>query len=54
MLRQEIADGRKVRLLYVLGPATREVEGDAMKADTDGFARGMPRRRARRRVSDED
>jgi stage II sporulation SpoAA-like protein len=34
VLRQEIAAGRKIRLLYVLGPATREVEGDAMKADT--------------------
>ena len=33
VLRREIADGRKVRLLYVMGPATREVEGDAMKAE---------------------
>src|SRR4051794_15272296 len=39
VLRQEIAAGRKVRLLYVLGPETREVEGDAMKADTGFRAR---------------
>ena len=36
VLRREIADGRKVRLLYLLGPEAREVEGDAMSADT-GF-----------------
>jgi SpoIIAA-like len=35
-LREEIAEGRKVRLLYVMGPRTREVEADAVKADT-GF-----------------
>ena len=39
MLRKEIAEGRKVRLLYVLGPETRKVEGDAMKADTGFRAR---------------
>jgi hypothetical protein len=36
VLRREIADGRKVRLLYLLGPDARDVEGDAMSADT-GF-----------------
>lgn len=36
VLRQEIAAGRDVRLLYLIGTAAREVEGDAMKADT-GF-----------------
>jgi stage II sporulation SpoAA-like protein len=36
VLRQEIAAGRKVRLLYLLGPRSRGVEGDAMTADT-GF-----------------
>jgi hypothetical protein len=36
VLRREIADGRKVRLLYLLGPESRDVEGDAMSADT-GF-----------------
>lgn len=39
VLRQEIADGRKVRLLYLLGPKTTEVEGDAMQADTGFRAR---------------
>jgi len=39
VLRREIADGRKVRLLYVLGAAARDVEGDAMKADTEFRAR---------------
>ena len=39
VLRGEIADGRKVRLLYLLGPEAREVEGDAMKADTGFRAR---------------
>ena len=39
VLRREIADGRKVRLLYVLGPGTREVEGDALKADAGFRAR---------------
>ena len=39
VLRQEIAEGRKVRLLYLLGPGTSDVEGDAMKADTGFRAR---------------
>lgn len=34
LLREEIAAGREVRLLYVMGPHTREVEADAVKADT--------------------
>jgi hypothetical protein len=36
VLRQEIAEGRNVRLLYLIGAGAREVEGDAMSADT-GF-----------------
>jgi len=36
VLRQEIAAGRNVRLLYLIGTRAREVEGDAMSADT-GF-----------------
>ena len=32
-LRREIALGRKVRLLYLLGPALREYEGDAILED---------------------
>jgi SpoIIAA-like len=36
VLRREIAEGRDVRLLYLIGSEAREVEGDAMSADT-GF-----------------
>jgi hypothetical protein len=36
VLRREAAENRKVRLLYLLGPEAREVEGDAMKSDV-GF-----------------
>ncbi len=36
VLRREIAEGRKARLLYLIGSEAREVEGDAMGADT-GF-----------------
>ncbi len=36
VLRREIAEGRDVRLLYLLGSESRELEGDAITADT-GF-----------------
>ena len=39
VLRREIAAGTKLRLLYLLGPEARDVEGDAMKADTGFRAR---------------
>ena len=39
VLRDEIAKGRKVRLLYLLGSEAREVEGDAMTADSGFRAR---------------
>ncbi len=39
VLRAEIAAGRKLRLLYLLGAGAREVEGDAVKADTGFRAR---------------
>ena len=39
VLRREMADGQKIRLLYLLGPEAREVEGDAMTADTGFRAR---------------
>ena len=39
VLRQEIAGGHKVRLLYLLGPEARNVERDAMVADTGFRAR---------------
>src|SRR3954462_3380254 len=54
VLRQEIAAGRKVRLLYGLGPATGEVEGDAMKADTEFRARHAASFDRVAVVSDED
>ena len=39
LLRQRIAAGEKVRLLYLLGPNAADVEGDAMKADAGFRAR---------------
>ena len=39
LLRSEMAEGQKIRLLYLLGPEAREVEGDAMTADTSFRAR---------------
>ena len=54
LLRQEIAEGRKVRLLYLLGPQATEVEGDAMKADTGFRARHAASFDRVAVVSDED
>jgi hypothetical protein len=54
VLRQEIAEGRKLRLLYALGTATREVEGDAVKADTGFRARHATSYERVAVVSDED
>jgi SpoIIAA-like len=54
VLRREIAEGRKVRLLYLLGPGTAEVEGDAMKADTGFRARHAASFERVAVVSDED
>jgi SpoIIAA-like len=39
VLRREMGEGQKIRLLYLLGPEAREVEGDAMTADTSFRAR---------------
>jgi len=39
VLRREIADGHALRLLYLLGPESRQVEGEAMTEDT-GFRAG--------------
>ena len=52
--RQEIAEGHKVRLLYLLGPDAREVEGDAMTADTGFRARHASSFERVAVVSDED
>ena len=54
LLRHEIAGGRKVRLMYVLGPATREVERDAITADTGFRARHATSFERVAVVSDED
>jgi hypothetical protein len=53
-LRREIADGRKLRLLYVIGPRAREVEGDAMGADVEFRARHASSFERVAVVSDED
>ena len=39
VLRRQIAEGRKVRLLYLLGPQLREYEGDAAQEDLKFAAR---------------
>ena len=54
MLRQEIAAGRKVRLLYVIGAQSRGVEGDALGADTGFRARHATSFDRVAVVSDED
>lgn len=54
VLRGEIADGRKVRLLYLLGGQSRDVEGDALKADTGFRARHASSFERVAVVSDED
>jgi hypothetical protein len=54
VLRREIADGRKVRLLYLLGAQARDVEGDAMKADAGFRARHATSFERVAVVSDED
>jgi hypothetical protein len=54
VLRREIAEGRKVRLLYVMGAEAREVEGDAIKADAGFRARHATSFDRVAVVSDED
>jgi hypothetical protein len=54
VLRTEIADGRKLRLLYLLGRESREVEGDAMSADAGFRARHAGSFERVAVVSDED
>ena len=39
VLRRQIADGSKVRLLYLLGPQLREYDGDAFKEEMRFAAR---------------
>jgi hypothetical protein len=40
-LRQAIADGDRVRLLYVLGPRSGEIDDDAVQADAGFHARHL-------------
>lgn len=54
VLRQEIAEGRDVRLLYLIGAGAREVEGDAMSADTSFRMRHATSYERVAVVSDED
>ena len=54
VLRSEIADGRKVRLLYLLGAEARDVESDALTADTGFRARHATSFERVAVVSDED
>jgi hypothetical protein len=54
VLRQEIAAGRKVRLLYLLGANVRDIEGDTMTADTGFRARHATSFDRVAVVSDED
>jgi hypothetical protein len=54
VLRETIAAGAKVRLLYLLGPGTREVEGDAVAADAGFRARHLSSFERLAVVGDED
>jgi hypothetical protein len=54
ILRELMAEGRKIRLLYLLGPEARDVEGDAMAADTEFRARHAGSFERVAVVSDED
>lgn len=54
VLRREIADGGKIRLLYLLGPESRKIDHDAMTADTGFRARYATSFERVAVVSDED
>ncbi|MFL5829674.1 MAG: STAS/SEC14 domain-containing protein [Solirubrobacteraceae bacterium] len=54
VLRHEMADGRKIRLLYLLGADARDVEGDAVTADSGFRARHATSFERVAVVSDED
>jgi len=54
VLRHEMADGQKIRLLYLLGAEARDVEGDAVTADTGFRARHATSFERVAVVSDED
>ena len=54
LLRDEMAAGRKIRLLYLFGAQSEEVEGDAMKAGAEFRARHANAFERVAIVSDED
>lgn len=54
VLRDELARGDKLRVLYLLGPDTQEVEGDAIGAGADFRARHATSFDRVAVVSDED
>jgi hypothetical protein len=54
VLRSEIAAGREVRLLYLIGARSEEVEGDAISADLGYRARHASSFERVAVVSDED
>jgi hypothetical protein len=54
VLRQEIAAGRNVRLLYLIGARAQEVDGDAMSADAGFRVRHATSYERVAVVSDED
>src|SRR5918993_4563187 len=54
VLRGEIADGRKIRLLYLLGPGMREYEGDTLGEEMKFAARHPSAYERVAVVSDED
>ncbi len=54
MLRAEMAEGRKIRLLYLIGARSHEVEGEAMTADSGFRARHATSFDRVAVVSDED
>jgi hypothetical protein len=54
VLRSEMAEGQKIRLLYLVGPEAREVEHEAVTADTGFRARHATSFERVAVVSDED
>jgi hypothetical protein len=54
VLRREIAEGRDVRLLYLIGAGAHEIEGDAMSADASFRVRHATSYERVAVVSDED
>jgi SpoIIAA-like len=54
VLRQEIASGQKIRLLYLLGAEAHDVEGDAVQAGAEFRARHAASFERVAVVSDED